>query len=143
MIHGQVGIDPPLLRALIGKDRGHTEEIPGLHLRDVAGEGDPQQIVGPPSDGLALGHGLLALVVVPQPLSVGTDPVQKVRHRPGQSFLRQRPGANVVLFQIRKPPHNRKTRPECSAAHPFHRDQAAALAPSCMTFFGDGLCAAR
>ena len=104
VIHGQVGIDPPLLRALIGKGRGHTEEIPGLHLRDVAGEGDPQQIVGPSPDGLALGHGLLALVVVPQPLPVGTDPVQKVRHSPGQSFLRQRPGANVVLFQIRKPP---------------------------------------
>ena len=42
VIHGQVGIDPPLLRALIGKGRGHAEEIPGLHLRDVAGEGDPQ-----------------------------------------------------------------------------------------------------
>lgn len=38
---------------------------------------------------------------------------------------------------------DRKTRPECSAAHPFHRDQAAALAPPCMTFFGDGLRAAR
>ena len=106
VIHGQIGIDPPLLRALIGKGRGHAEEIPGLHLRDVAGEGDPQQIVGPSPDGLALGHGLLALVIVPQPLSVGTDPVQKVRHRPGQSFLRQRPGANVVLFQIRKPPRS-------------------------------------
>ena len=104
MIHGQTGIDPPLLRALIGKGRGHAEEIPGLHLRDVAGEWDSQQIVGPSPDGLALGHGLLTLVVIPQPLPVGTDPVQKVRHRPGQSFLRQRPGANVVLFQIRKPP---------------------------------------
>ena len=106
MIHRQTGIDPPLLRALIGKGRGHAEEIPGLHLRDVAGEGDPQQIVGPSPDGLALGHGLLTLVVVPQPLPVGTDPVQKVRHRPGQRFLRQRPGANVVLFQIRKPPRS-------------------------------------
>lgn len=108
VIHGQIGINSPLLRALIGKGRGHAEEIPGLHLRDVAGEGDPQQIVGPSPDGLALGHGLLTLVVVPQPLPVGTDSIQKVRHRPGQSFLRQRPGANVVLFQIRKPPRSQK-----------------------------------
>ena len=142
VIHGQTGIDPPLLRALIGKGRGYAEEIPGLHLRDVAGEGDTQQIVGPSPDGLALGHGLLALVVVPQPLSVGTDPVQKVRHRPGQSFLRQRPGANVVLFQIRKPPRSQNPAGMFRRA-PVSPRWAAALAPPCMTFFGDALCAAR
>ena len=142
MIHRQIGIDPPLLRALIGKGRGYAEEIPGLHLCDVAGEGDPQQIVGPSPDGLALGHGLLTLVVVPQPLPVGTDPVQKVRHRPGQSFLRQRPGANVVLFQIRKPPRSQNPA-GIFRRTPVSPHWAAALAPPCMTFFGDGLCAAR
>ena len=96
---GEGGKYGSLLGALKGQGGGLAQEVAGLHLGDVPGEGDAQAVVGAAPDGLPLGDRLAAQVVVHEAFPVGADLTEKETAGRGEALLREGGGTDDVLIQ--------------------------------------------